>query len=299
MLSNFDLAFLNKVKAWFSNTIYANTAIVYNIAYNLADGPTGEDGLALVFPMISIYRPSGFSLDPVQTFAARRSGMSIAYSEDKSRLTKARMLVGNLQYQLDIYTKSQEDLNEISVNLMQAFSLDPMLTVVQTDPATDEDYVESYDVTYENGPVEESEFQNGDRVYHYALVYSVKTARLLTFSDVNLVRELQFQLNDSDEIRQYSTNLNFNSGVSVESTTNLYTNIGKAYLDLFTKGFVYFDSEKEEILSISIGSEGHTIDLVTQGAITILPTGQVVNDNSPFTIVDGEETTLLIVLTKE
>lgn len=299
MLSNFDRAFLSKVKAWFSNTIYANTAIIYNIAYNLADGQTGAAGYALQFPLISIYRPSGFELDAMQTFAARRSGMDIVYSEDKLRLTKARMLVANLKYQLDIYTKSQEDLNTITVNLMQAFTLDPMLVVTQTDPASHEDYVESYEITYNNGPVEESEFQNGDRIYHYALVYEIKTARLLTFADVNTVRELQTEINDGEDERQYATNLVFDGTTSVSSTANLFTNIGKAVLDQFILGAVYFDSQKALIDSIAISVDGHTISFLDGGAITILPDGQVINDASPFTIVDDEETTMLIILKKE
>ena len=49
-LNDFDIAFVNKIKAWFSNTIYANTAIVYNVAYNLVDDPT----VVLKFPLISI-----------------------------------------------------------------------------------------------------------------------------------------------------------------------------------------------------------------------------------------------------
>ena len=59
MLKDFDVAFTKKVRTWFSNTIYANTALVYNVAYNLVDDPTTE----LKFPLISIYRPTGFSLN--------------------------------------------------------------------------------------------------------------------------------------------------------------------------------------------------------------------------------------------
>ena len=71
MLNDFDEALTNKIKAWYSNTIYANTALVYNVAYNLVEDSTTE----LRFPLISIYRPGGFDVVETQTFAARKRGI--------------------------------------------------------------------------------------------------------------------------------------------------------------------------------------------------------------------------------
>lgn len=179
-LNDFDVAFTNKVKAWFSNTIFANTALIYNVAYNLVDDPTTE----LRFPLISIYRPSGFSQANLQNFAARKRGIEYYYDDLTKKAINARFITVNLVYQLDIYAKNQESLNSITENIMQAFNFDQSISITQHDEKNDQDYVESYDITYDNGPAEMSEFQNDDRVYHYALTYSILNARLLNFKEV-------------------------------------------------------------------------------------------------------------------
>lgn len=180
-LNDFDIAFTNKVKAWFSNTIFANTALVYNVAYNLVDDPT----VVLKFPLISIYRPSGFKQVDTQNFAARKRGIEYYYDEITHKAVNARFITVNLPYQLDIYAKNQESLNSITENIMHAFNLDQAIEVIQHDIKNDQDYIESYDITYSEGPVEQSEFQDGDRVYHYSLLYTILNARLLNFRDTD------------------------------------------------------------------------------------------------------------------
>lgn len=194
MLKDFDNAFAHKIKAWFSNTIYANTAIVYNVAYNLVDDPSVE----LRFPLISIYRPTGFELRPNQNFAAKRQGIEYYYNETTDQAGLARFLTVLLPYQLDIYARSPEDLDDITENIMQALNFDPILEVKQIDDMTtynedvtvdgvtetvtsNAEYVERYDIVYSNGPSEQSEFQNDDRIYHYSIVYEIPNARLVNF----------------------------------------------------------------------------------------------------------------------
>lgn len=180
MLKDFDKAFTNKIKAWYSNTIYANTAVVYNVAYNLVDDPT----TTLKFPLVSIYRPGGFSLEDTQTFAARKRGIEYYYDGESGVTGFARFVVANLPYQIDIYSKSPEDLDDITEHIIHALNLDQKLEVTQVDTKNDKTYVESYDITYNSGPTEQSEFQSGDRVYHYSLAYDIKNARLLNFRNV-------------------------------------------------------------------------------------------------------------------
>jgi len=176
MLKDFDIAFTEKVKSWFPNTIYASTDIVYNVAFNLVDIPT----MKLTFPMISIYRPSGFEVNKNQNFAARKRGIDFAQNDVNSDYALARFVTVTLPYQLDIYAKSQEDLNDVIENIIQAFNIYQKLEVTQHDVLNDVNYVESYDITYSSGPVEQSEFTNGDRVYHYSIVYEIINARLIT-----------------------------------------------------------------------------------------------------------------------
>jgi len=195
MLKDFDNAFTNKIKSWFSNTVYANTAIVYNVAYNLVDDPTTE----LRFPLISIYRPNGFNLSTMQSFAAKRQGIEYFYNEDDNKSSLARFIAVNLPYQLDIYTKSPEDLDDITENIMQALNFEPTLTVSQRDSDTNENYVERYDIIYNNGPVEQSEFQNGDRIYHYSIVYEIPNARLVNFKTHKSIDTTDVKVSADDE----------------------------------------------------------------------------------------------------
>lgn len=194
-LKDFDIAFTNKIKDWYSNTIYANTAIVYNVAYNLVDDPTTE----LRFPLVSIYRPSGFSLSETQTFAARKRGIEYYYDDLVNTTGFARFITAKLPYQIDIYAKSPETLDDITENIMQALNLAQKLEVIQIDTKNNKEYKESYDITYESGPVEQSEFQDGDRVYHYSLAYNIDNARLLNFRDITDVTSIIL-----DEVMQNS-----------------------------------------------------------------------------------------------
>lgn len=179
MLKDFDMAFINKVKAWYSNTIYANTAIVYNVIYNLAEDNEVKE--ALKFPLISIYRPDGFKLSDTQNFAARKRGIEYFYDSVTHTRVAARFITVNLSYQLDLYAKTPESLDDISENVMQALNFDQTLEVTQVDIKNNIEYTESYDITYVSGPVEQSEFQDDDRVYHYSIAYEIKNARLLNF----------------------------------------------------------------------------------------------------------------------
>lgn len=187
MLADFDKALLAKIKAYYPNTIFANTAIVYNVAYSLATDST----LKLSFPMINIYRPTGFSLVDEQNFAAKLRGIPFAYLEDTDKIDIARFLTVNLAYQLDIYAKSMEELSEITMQIMQALNFDPHVTVTQADTENGKSYMERYQLTYNNGPVEQSEFTNDDRIYRYAVVYEIKNARVVNFKLTPAVTETQ------------------------------------------------------------------------------------------------------------
>lgn len=195
MLKDFDIAFTNKIKGWFSNTIYANTALVYNVAYNLVDDPK----TVLKFPLISIYRPAGFELDPVQTFAARKQGIEYYYDDVSKKSSMARFLVAKLPYQIDVYTKTPESLDDITEDIMQALNLDTKLRVIQEDSSTGQVYDESYDIVYSNGAAEQSEFANDDRVYHYSMVYEIRSARLVNFRTVPTVEDITIEVSVDDD----------------------------------------------------------------------------------------------------
>lgn len=195
MLKDFDKAFTKKVKSWYSNTIYAPTDIVYNVAFNLVDDAT----MALSFPLISIYRPSGYELSESQNFAARRQGIEYFYDEENNKGSLARFLVAKLPYQIDLYAKSPETLDDISEDILMAFNFMPKLTVKQKDSNTGESYIEEYDITYSSGPSEQSEFSNDDRVYHYSIVYEIRNARLVNFKEESYIDSTDITVELSEE----------------------------------------------------------------------------------------------------
>lgn len=195
MLKDFDVALTNKIRLWFSNTIYANSALVYNVAYNLVD----DASLVLQFPLISIYRPDGFRLADNQSLSARRQGIEYADNHEDNKGFMARFLVAVLPYQLDIYAKSPEAMSDITEDIMQAINFDPTLTVTQKNRASNTNYTETYELTYNNGPVERSEFDNDDRIYHCSIVYELRNARIVNFRTTELIDDVQLNVDMEDD----------------------------------------------------------------------------------------------------
>ncbi len=147
MIIDFDNAFLNHIKKVYPNTYFANTALVYNVAYSLADADTL--GFKLTFPLISIFRPSGFELVDTQNFAARRLGYEV--TDDLFTLRNVRFLTANLPYQIDIYAKTFEELNNLTEDILQYLNFEPRLLVDQSNEALGVEYKEHYDITIQGG----------------------------------------------------------------------------------------------------------------------------------------------------
>lgn len=222
MITDFDKALLNKVKNVFPNSQYADSALVYNTAFQLAEVDSIPPANSLRFPLINIFRPTGFELNKNQSFAARQRGLSYFYSTLDNITVQTRFMTARLPYQFDIYDKTPEGVNELAAELIMFLNFSATLEVSQKDSenwfvikytdgvVTDTKifsyevdanryvnsqpivtgvtytveqsaFVESYEITYDNGPTEQSEFTNGDRVYHLAIVYSIYNAKILDF----------------------------------------------------------------------------------------------------------------------
>lgn len=187
MLNNIDIAFTNKVRDWFPNTQYAPNDLVYNVAYSLIE----NSELSLTYPLINIYRPSGFEVASHKTVAARHGGYNIKTGEEMQGI---RYLPINLKYQLDIYAKSIEDLNTITENIIFAFDLDPILTVDEGFGVPIE-----YETNISSNVVEQSEFQSSDRIFHYAVVVEVKNARLYNIrNNIKEIKEVLINLSPKE-----------------------------------------------------------------------------------------------------
>lgn len=191
MPSNFDIAFLNKIKAVWKNTIYSNLAVTYQ---NVMDSTTNPNS-KLELPLINIYRPEGFRLNENQTIAARLQGIPLKDNNDEGIEYAARFLVATLDYQLDFYGTSTEMLDEITKDIMHMLSLTPTLTVKQEDRTGRFSYTETYQIKYSQGPRDVSEFDDGQRVYRYAMVYTVDVARLVNFRQLYRLDGLELDVN--------------------------------------------------------------------------------------------------------
>lgn len=244
MITDFDRAFLRKIKKVYSNTQYADAALVYNTAYRLIDL---EDNAVLKFPLINIFRPSGFERKPEQNFAARKRGEPLYVDKTTNEVIYVRYMRARLPYQLDIYAETHEQVNELTEQIMKYLDLDSTLEVTQYDYSywvvtkynkvnsewvKDDTYVEDlfrdktqaetfitnlkpfpnnvkyelsplpiteeYEITYDNGPSEQSEFTTGMRVYHLAIVYSLYNAKLLDSKPTNLIVDTEINLKAED-----------------------------------------------------------------------------------------------------
>lgn len=190
MVNNFDRAFLHKLKKVWSNTQYANLAIAYYNVYDKANDPTSK----LELPLINIYRPEGFELKPNQTISARLSGLPIKDTINEDNEYLARYLTASLDYQIDIYATSTEMLDKIALDIMQMFSFDPHIYVTQTDKSGRFEYTEFYDIIYKQGPRDVSEFEEGQRLYRYALVYQIENAKLINFKQATTISGVSIDL---------------------------------------------------------------------------------------------------------
>lgn len=245
MITDFDRAFLQKVKKVYSNTQYADSALTYNTAYRLTDL---EDTAELRFPLINIFRPSGFERRPIQTFAARKRGEIYFVNPQTNKVVYNRYQRVRLPYQLDFYAETHEQVNELSEQIMKYLDLESTLEVEQKDYShwivvkynkvndeweQDLEYViqvtdtkdaaenivenlkpfpenvkynympfpvyETYEITYDNGPDEQSEFDSGMRVYHLAVVYSIYNARIFDSKKGNLITDTDITVTVEDE----------------------------------------------------------------------------------------------------
>lgn len=183
-INSYDRAVLNKVKQWFSNTYYADTALVYNTIFNLLDN-TVDKGRYKV-PMINLYRPQGFNLTSTQNFAATKQGLLYQHEADRTG-TGARFITVNLLYQFDIYAKTPEDLNIMAESLIKSLNFFPTVDVIHKDNVTKREFIETYEIDYVGGPVPQSEFTNDDRVYRYYLQYEIKNAKIYDFTDLQQI----------------------------------------------------------------------------------------------------------------
>lgn len=184
-LNNYDNTMLTKVKSWFPNTIYADTAITYNTIFNLMDNADNQ----FKVPLINVYRPRGVEPVPMQNFAARKQGELF-----QALNIGARYITVNLMYQFDIYAKTLEEVNIMVETLMKTFNFFPTVTIIHEDTKTGDKFKEEYEITYLSGPTPQNEFDNDDRVYRQYIQYTIQNAKLYDFTDYHSVDETELEI---------------------------------------------------------------------------------------------------------
>lgn len=199
MVEDFDRAFLKKVKKVWPNTIYANTEITYHAVYS---GGTSPVEGKLKFPLINIYRADGYELLPLQPFASRLQGYT-AYTEDtedkEAKGFQVRYLMARVAYQLNIFAKTLTELDKIANDILTMFSLDPKLVVTQYSANKEVKHTETFDITYLRGPIEQSTFNDDDRVYTYAVGYELSAAKLINFRETKHVGKVDVEVAVTDQ----------------------------------------------------------------------------------------------------
>jgi hypothetical protein len=202
MPNNFDKAVLNKIKSVWDNTIYSNIAVTYQNVMDSTTTPNKE----LSLPLINIYRPEGFEPRENQTITARLQGIPIVCKEEgEEEVTyTARFIFATLQYQIDLFGTSTEMLDELAKDIVHMMSLAPTVTVTQTDRTGKYEYTETYQLNHSQGPRDVSEFDEGQRLHRYVMVYTIDTARLVNFRAITRVDGVKI---DADIVKDDGTKL--------------------------------------------------------------------------------------------
>lgn len=196
MIATYDKAMVNKIKQWYDNTIYANTAVTYNSVFNASSTEQTE----LKFPLINIYRPSGYEPSETQTFAGRRQGQLFYQNTEKA--VRGRFIVVDLMYQLDFYAKSTESMDKLSLEIIQAINAYPMLKVNHKSVKYDLDVTEEYEIQYMGGPTEQSEFDSGDRTYRSFAQFKIQNVRLYNYAENFTIKDVEttVEIQDQEEV---------------------------------------------------------------------------------------------------
>lgn len=162
----YDEAVTNKIKSLFSNTVFQTRELTFKTV-------TDKDK-DVKFPLISIFRPDGWSISSENSWIKSREFLG-----------NIRSVFVDLSYQIDIYSNTREDLEDITAEIVLYLLRNPGVQVVyESSDKTQELECNSY-LNYVSGPERTSELEDTTvgRPYRYTLVYGLLNAQLVNFSN--------------------------------------------------------------------------------------------------------------------
>lgn len=132
----YDEAFINKLKAWTKDT--AVTILTPNETKNLfAILADKSNDNPIELPIISLKRPGGLSVLNTGKSPLSNNGMRLFVNSDMGK--RLRAIPINIPYQLDVYTRYQDEADELIRNIVYNIINYPRLDIVI--PYYDENYI--------------------------------------------------------------------------------------------------------------------------------------------------------------
>lgn len=172
----------------------------------------------IVLPMISIYRPSGFSLSDMthQVLGHNRSSFYVKYiDEDRNiALRNIQRLFVDIPYQLDIWTSDESVMAEVVQSVLfllmreQYIDARQLIEGIELPDGTYGDVSYTFKLTLENSINDntrlESESDNG-KLYRYTLVFMIEDAILVRDTSAPYIKVLEFSEKIGNEVVKSDT----------------------------------------------------------------------------------------------
>lgn len=161
----FDAAVKAKIKNVFRNTEFQSRDLTFKTI-------TDREG-KVQFPLISIFRPDGWSVDESKTWI-----------EGREFLNGYQQIPIDLSYQIDIYASTREDLEGLAAEIVLYLLRNPGIKVHYESADGSSAIDMSTSLEYVSGPERTSEIDDSTvgRPYRYTLVFKLVNAYVINFA---------------------------------------------------------------------------------------------------------------------
>lgn len=192
----YDKAVMTKLLDIYGNVIYAPTEMAFR-----RSAETPENGGRVKLPLLSLYRPQySVNLRYMNRNTMVRRGRRTAYDteESKESLNYTTSVPVYLEYQLDIWAMSQEDLDDILRDLLFFLYDKPKISV--TNPLDNKQYY--FNLYFEQDLIDNTDVmsqENVGRIFRATIPLRVDEAILFAVRDIKTVLESPVYIDIDDE----------------------------------------------------------------------------------------------------